>query len=137
MNTPIIVPTVTADNPLIGHPIDHSVPVATPLQSHDDQIRRDLKTKLFRPLPDSKIEIFQKWLSEINWDLILSLDACPSKKANEFQSLLQTKIDEVFPQISVRMSTYDKPWITAKLKKGKGIQEERKVNKISKAKDRI
>ena len=62
MNTPIIVPTVTADNPLIGHPSDHSVPVATPLQSHDDQIRRDLKTNLFKPLPDSKLEIFQKWL---------------------------------------------------------------------------
>ena len=90
MNTPIIVPPVQADNPLIGHPSDHSVPVAIPLQSHDDQIRRDLKTKLFRPLPESKLETFQKWLSEINWDQILSSNACPSKKANEFQSLLTT-----------------------------------------------
>ena len=42
MNTPIIVLPVPADDPSKSSPSDHSVPVATPLQSPGDNIRRDI-----------------------------------------------------------------------------------------------
>ena len=76
-----------------------------------------MKTKWFRTLPQSKLENFQNWLSEIEWDSIITSNATPSQQVEQFQAALQSKIDEIFPKISVRMSPYDKPWITAELKK--------------------
>ena len=106
-----------ADDPTKGSPSDHSVPVASPLQSAEDTIRRDLKTKLFRPMPQSKLDSFQAWISEVEWDSIISSDANPSQQVEAFQNVMQYKIDEIFPTVTVRMSPYDKPWIRAELKK--------------------
>ena len=99
MNTPIIVLPVPADDPSKSSPSDHSVPLSIPLQSTSDNIRRDMKTKWIRPMPQSKLETFQTWLSEVDRDCIISPDATPSAQVDAFQTLIHSKLDEIFPQI--------------------------------------
>ena len=117
MNTPIIVFPVPADDLNKGSPSDHSVLVAIPLQSAEHSLRRDMKTKVFRPMPESKLETFKTWITEVEWDSLITPKSSPSKQVDEFQAVMESKINEVFPNVSVRRSLYDKPWITNELKK--------------------
>ena len=113
--TPIIIPPVDADTPS-GSPSDHSVPVAFPIR--DANFSRDAiySIRTFRPLPDSKITEFEEWLNSMSWDNLGS-GTSPSEQVEIFQSTLTSKLNEVFPQKKVKLSSNDKPYMTAELKR--------------------
>ena len=112
--TPCIVPPVPADLPT-GSPSDHSVPLARPIR--DPNFRRQVtyQVRVFRPLPDSKIDIFEKWLENETWDVV-NPDSDPSSQVENLQNLLCSKLDEIFPQKNLKLSSNDDPWITTELK---------------------
>ena len=71
-HTPIIIPPVPADNPDKGSPSDHLVPLAVPIKDANEVISRDYKIKKFRPLPESRIIEFGKWITHEDWASIFS-----------------------------------------------------------------
>ena len=115
-HTPVIIPPVPADNPLKGSPSDHQVPLAVPIKSADEQIKRDYKIKHFRPLPESGLLEFGQWIIQENWSSVSSVGST-TEQVGSLQKILDDKIDKIFPMKTVRFSPSDKPLITAKLKK--------------------
>ena len=105
-----------ADNPDKGSPSDHLVPLAVPIKDANEVISRDYKIKKFRPLPESRIIEFGKWITHEDWASIFS-SSTTTEQVEALQNLLSSKIEEIFPTKTVRFSASDKPWITAELKK--------------------
>jgi hypothetical protein len=68
-SVPIITPPVAPDDPLCGVPSDHSTLVAIPLSSDTLQQVREYITRISRPLPESGILEFGKWLCQglLSW----------------------------------------------------------------------
>ena len=114
-NNPVIVPPVEADNPSTGKPSDHSVPVATPITSPGMEIKRDFQVKVFRPLPESLLHEFGLWITTENWNSVPA-DKSPTTQVEAFQNLLENKVSTIFPTKTVKITAFDKPWITAELK---------------------
>ena len=115
-HTPVIIPPVPADNPLKGSPSDHHVPLAVPIKSTNEPIKRDYKTKKFRPLPESGLIAFGQWITKENWNSVSSISST-TEQVGSLQKILDKKIDQIFPVKTVRYSPSDKPWITGELKK--------------------
>ena len=113
---PVIVPPVPPDDPTCGVPSDHSTPVATPLALDSTRRSHEYTTRWYRPLPDSGIREFGQWICNADWERLPGLD--PTSQVFKFEAIMNNKIDGIFPQKSVKISKhYDKPFITAELKK--------------------
>ena len=107
------------DNPNYGKPSDHNPVVATPLASSNTAHPRhsnEYTIKLSRPLPESGVHEFGQWLVGENWECINNEDS-PSYQAQIFEKTLMKKLDDILPQKSVKVSSKDKSYITADLKK--------------------
>ena len=112
---PIIVPPVPADNPNQGKPSDHSVPLARPHTSAGVNQKNEYRTKISRPMPDSGIRKFGQWIINEDWSSVVPAGNS-SLQARAMQELLETKVDEIFPTKSVKISTKDKFFITKEIK---------------------
>ena len=133
-DTPAIVPPVPADNPMTGCPSDHSTVIASPLSVNRTWQAREYITKVFRPLPESGIREFGRWICSENWADI-PVTGNPSEQVEIFQKLVTSKVDEFLPQKSLKVNPFrDKPFITSELKKlDRQIKREyRKRNKSKK-----
>ena len=115
--SPVIVPPVPADDPTRGVPSDHSTVVATPI-SHTEggQNLNEYSTKVIRPLPESGILEFGKWITSESWDCIDS-NYLPDKQVSVLQEVMTNKLNTIFPTKQLKVSLKDKPYITAELKK--------------------
>ena len=70
-----------------------------------------------RPLPDSGIREFGRWITTEDWSSI-SDDENPSEQVLAFEKLIQDKLDVILPQKHVKISqNFDKPFFTYDLKK--------------------
>ena len=114
---PVIVPPVPADDPNKGVPSDHSTAVATPLAcSEVGQSSNEYTVRTFRPLPESGITLFGQWVTSETWDNVCSKSS-PDKQVEALQATLSEQLDKIFPLKKVKVSTNDKSYITAELKK--------------------
>ena len=114
---PEIVPAVPPDNPQVGVPSDHSTVVATPLTQDNVGRFRDFITRKYRPLPQSSITEFGRWICSEDW-LGVTEQVNPTQQVEAFQNIVNTKLDTIFPQKTVKINpTLDKPFYTAELKK--------------------
>ena len=113
-STPIIVNPVQPDDPNHGVPSDHQVPVAYPV-SQDYQLSRDYIIKTARHLPDSGLEQFDQWISSEEWRY-LPVDASTSDQVEYLQSILEEKVNTIFPRKTFKIFPQDKPFITSELK---------------------
>ena len=114
-NSPTLAPPIQPDNPDMGKPSDHWVPICTPHTDRFKPPRRTFRTVKFRPLPASSISKFGEWIVSEKWENI-SRNCSPSEQAQEFQSILQDKLDLFLPVKTFKISSQDKPWITKELK---------------------
>ena len=114
-SVPIIVPPVPADNPLQGKPSDHSVPLAKPHSTTGVNMSNVYRNKITRPLPESGIKEFGRWIVSENWESVQS-EENPTNQAEALQKLLESKLDEIFPTKSFRLSNKDKKWMDFELK---------------------
>ena len=114
-NSPIIVPPVPCDNPTDGVPSDHWVPVCYPhTDRHNPPLRR-FKIITYRPLPDDNIRKFGQWITGETFSGIDD-NISPSEHAQQLQHLLMSKLDEMCPVQTMRISFQDKPFINKELK---------------------
>ena len=115
-NSAIIVPPIKPDNPSKGKPSDHWVPVCTPHTDRHNPPSRLFKTIKYRPLSDSSVRSLVEWIVKEDWQSVdTSLSA--SEQVASFESLCQEKLDLFCPIKEFRVSTQDKLFITAELKK--------------------
>ena len=106
---PIVVPPVQPDRPGHGVPSDHSVPVAHPKITIGSNIN-EYKTVTARPLPESGIREFGKWICNEEWMELYTEE--PSKQALQLQNILSEKFEKFFPLKTFRISSKDKPYMT-------------------------
>ena len=111
----VIVPPIQPDDPTKGKPSDHSVPVCTPHTDRFNRPRRKFKTIKYRPLPESKMRNFGEWIVQQKWEGLRG-DLSPTQQTEVFQSVVLDKLNELCPEKTVRLSTQDKPWVTAEIK---------------------
>ena len=74
-----------------------------------------MKKCTVRPLPESQIEKFGTWVTTENWKSLLP-DMSSTELVESFEKITKQKVDEFFPQKTVTITAYDKPYITQELK---------------------
>ena len=115
-NTPVIVPPINPDNPMKGKASDHWVPVCTP---HTDRHRppaRNYRIVKYRPLPESALCKFGDWIVKEDWQSVINCQS-PSEQVAAFENLVLGKLDSFCPMKQIKISSHDKTFITADLKK--------------------
>ena len=133
--SPTIIPPVPCDDPNAGVPSDHSVPVCVPHTDRYSRPARKYKTISYRPLPDAAINKFGQWITKESFD-IMDDDISTSEKAKNLQDLLLSKLDELCPITSFKLSSQDKAWMNPELKvlKRRKMREYEKKGKSEKYK---
>ena len=114
-DAPIVVPPVPCDNPSDGVPSDHWVPVCVP---HTDRSRppvRRYRTVTYRPLPESSVRQFGKWITSEKFSEI-DENLSPSEHARALEKLLLDNLDKYCPEKTMRLGPQDKPWMNYELK---------------------
>ena len=115
---PYIAKAVDPDNILSHVPSDHDCAVAVPLAGAGPEARtREYSIKKNRPLPESGIRDMGLWLSDIQWEAVMRPDFSPGEQDQVLRSALQHKVNEIFPEKTVRISNQDVAFITSDLKK--------------------
>jgi hypothetical protein len=112
---PLGTPPVLPDDPHHAAPSDHRVPMARPLALAPEAVTNVYREKVYRPLPDSMVRVFMKWILSEAWDMI-PVDGSPTEQVEIFQEIVDLKVKEMFPQKKVRISNKDKVFITSELK---------------------
>ena len=117
--SPIIVPPVPCDDPTAGVPSDHHVPVCVPHTDRYSRPTRQYRLITHRPLPDTAINKFGRWITAETWEKVSSRikEITTTQHSQDLQKLLMCKLDEFCPTETFKISTQDKPWINAELKK--------------------
>ena len=110
---PVIHPPVSPDLPGYA-PSDHSVPVAYPLSNVNPVCHNNFNVRMRRPLPESGIQIFGKWITNEGWEQISS-EPSPTEQAKCIEEIFMKKLDEIFPQKSVQLSLSALPFFTSDL----------------------
>ena len=78
---------------------------------------REYVTKTYRPLPESGLNEFGEWICTEGWGDILE-NTTPTEQVLAFEKLVTSKMDTILPQKTVKINpNFDKPYITAELKK--------------------
>ena len=98
-----------------GEPADHLLVIMPPFNSPSVFPARITKTVTYRPLPRSGIDSFGRWIIQEPWVEVFDAKT-PTKKVEVFENLLSTKLNEHFPQKTVKITNQDQPWITPDLK---------------------
>ena len=112
---PRIVAACQPDDPTKAKPSDHLVPVAYPISGQSGAVPREYRIKKTRPLCESGVRELGNWLTHQDWE---EMDKCdqPDGKEQLFSDLLSSKVSEIFPEKSVKLSNQDLPFINWKLK---------------------
>ena len=74
------------------------------LCSSNSMISYPKKSVVTRPLPEAGIVKFGKFLSEHSWDEVIE-EQNIDKKVENFHRTLRQKLDEIFPEKTVKIST--------------------------------
>ena len=112
---PDIVEACQPDDPTKAKPSDHLVPVAYPISGESGAVTRHYQVMKTRPLCESGVREFGSWLTHHDWK-DLDVSNHPDEKEQIFLNLLSSKINEIFPEKSVKLSNQDLPFINWKLK---------------------
>ena len=101
-----IPPLKNNDSNVVGKPSDHQIVIWEPLSSVNDIPQRKYKTISFRPMPESSMAEFGRWLSKESWMEIYKSDDI-NFKTEYFQQTLLPKYEEIFPLRTMRVSDED------------------------------
>ena len=109
-HNPTIIPPVPVDVPGQGVPSDHSGVQALPITSAHSQRTAESRKMKVRPLPESLITKFGDIMVSHDWSFIKQA-ASPTAMVQLFESETQSMIENTFPEKTVTLSGYDKPYI--------------------------
>ena len=90
--------------------------VVRPINTINNKSARVTRKVKVRTYPQSGMERMKDWLMEEQWEEVYTAISAHDK-AQSFQKLLLSKLNEIFPEKERIFSSDDQPWITAKLKK--------------------
>ena len=93
-----------------GKDSDHEVIVYAPLSDNDYLKPRTKKTITIRPLPQSGIDKFGKEITGHDWREVLEVSEI-DLKVNNFHSTLRGKLNRIFPEKIIKISSLDKKWM--------------------------
>ena len=117
-NIPYIAKAVAPDSPSSGAvPSDHDCAVAVPLAGAGCNRTMEYTVRTSQPFPQSGINEFGAWLHQVRWEGELHCELSSTEMASKMEDMLRQKVCVIFPTKTVRVSTEDKPFITAELKK--------------------
>ena len=94
-------------------PSDHRVPVARPLAVAASPVCNEYSINTFRPMPESAVREFLAWI--LDWGELANYRS-PSEQVEAFQKIVDTKVEELFPERKVRITNQDKQFITGEIK---------------------
>ena len=86
-----------------------------PISNQQYKVTRKYKVIKTRPIPESQVYKFENDLGHFGWDTLLA-EKSPDKQAENFHYYLRKKLDQYFPEKSVKICSLDKKWFTPKLK---------------------
>ena len=93
---------------------DHNLVLWFPNQ-HLPATKNTTLKRVVRPMRDSDIRCFGRWISNYDWSEVIEAQTT-QVKCDEFYSILNRALDEYFPTGTVRVHLKDKPWITTEIK---------------------
>ena len=112
---PTTLPPLQVDVDKKGKDSDHDVMLFAPLTNMNYKVDRVKKTIKTRPIPESQILKFERDLANHPWHEIFA-NKTPDKQAEIFHDFLRSKLDQYFPEKTVKISTLDKKWFSPSLK---------------------
>ena len=112
---PTTLPPLQVDEGKKGADSDHQVIVFAPMSNLNYLKPRCKKTVTTRPLPQSGINDFGKYITLHNWNEVYQVSEIDLKVQN-FHTTLRTKLEQFFPEKIVKISTLDKKWMNPSLK---------------------
>ena len=92
------------------------MPICIPHTDRSKAPIRNYRVIKYRPLPQSSIQKFGQWLTSESWNSLKEVSD-PTQKVTAFEHLLTSKLNEFFPEKTMKISSNDKPFITADLKR--------------------
>ena len=113
--SPVTKPPINPNRNSGGKPSDHLVVLMCPLVSELQIPPRVYTTVTTRPLTQSGIERFAKWVEQYAFSEIYEYKDA-NKMAENFQNILVENYRRCFPTKSFKVCQEDRPWVSAELK---------------------
>ena len=111
---PIIVPPVPVDLEGEGAPSDHQGVLVIPVNSSSSP-KKTKKLITVRPIKESSLHLFGQALVQEDWSF-LNPSLSSTTLVESFQEYCSTLTDLHFPLKTVKLTSYDKPFFTEKLR---------------------
>ena len=114
---PFVKPPLDCDLDLPGQPSDHNIVFVIPTkQINNASILPPKKVVMFRPLPESGMLEFGRFITAHHWLEVIEKNDV-NEKTEAFHRTIRSKFEEIFPEKIVTISPLDKPWMNPSLKK--------------------
>ena len=113
---PEILPPVKPDVIGNGVPSDHSTPFSEPIRDWSKSGRKKYRTITIRRMPESGVQRFGQWISKESFTQIFQVKSS-TEKVRAFQNLMKNKIDDIFPEKTIKIFHKDKEWMTEQVQK--------------------
>jgi hypothetical protein len=113
---PLCLEPLDADPDKNGQKSDHRVVISKPISIVNNKCSRLTRTVKVRPFPHSGISKMREWFIDQRWEQVYEA-VTAHEKADVFQKMLVSKMDEIFPEKIRKIQSDDQPWISFKLKK--------------------
>ena len=91
------------------------MPFARPLCLAAQPVSNIYMEKTCRPLPDSAVREFMQWIFTENWESV-PLRGSTTAQVQAYENIFENKVNQLFPEKSIRITKKDKQFITAELK---------------------
>ena len=112
-----------------------------PTSNAQFRIKRQKKTIITRPLPESKIPNFENAIMSINWNEVFR-DKSINDRVEAFHQILRSNLDHFFPEKVTKLTNLDRVWMSPELKqihraKQREFYKHRKSTKYQKLKKKF
>ena len=94
---PLCLDPLDADPDKNGVPSDHRIVITRPISTINNKPIRNIRKVKVRPIPQSGIILFREWLIDQSWEALYQAESAHTK-AQIFQNMLVSKLDEIFPE---------------------------------------
>ena len=112
---PTIIPPVPVDVPGQGVPSDHDGVLALPITTANGKRTPEIRKITVRPMPESLMCKFGTKMVNEDW-LFLLPHMSPTEMVDCFTNYTQNMVETSFPEKIVKISNWDKPYMTQELK---------------------
>ena len=115
MHPPTAQLPIQKDEGAKGVDADHQTLILAPKASALFVVKREKKTVISRPMPQSSIDAFCLEMTQHKWEAVKGAESA-NEKTTEFHKYMRYLLDKYFPEKTVTMTNLDKHWMTPDLK---------------------